>query len=52
MKADALKSAEIDRFSIFRNFPGDGKPCMSQIYRWKKASGGTSEPNNTFVNIS
>ena len=43
---------EIDRFSIFHSFAEDGITHISQIYRWEKASGGTTETNKKFVNIA
>jgi PAS domain S-box-containing protein len=44
--------AEVDRFSLLRNTVEDGSLYMSQIYRWEKASGGTTKPNNNFVHVA
>ncbi|MDR2599383.1 MAG: PAS domain-containing protein [Oscillospiraceae bacterium] len=43
----------IDRFSLFRNHKmPDGSLGASQIYRWERVSGGTTEPNSQYINIS
>jgi PAS domain S-box-containing protein len=44
--------AEIDRLSILRNTVEDGDLYMSQVYRWEKASGGTTKINNNFVHVA
>ena len=41
----------VDRVSIFRNSQINGVLHMSQIYRWDKASGGTTKPNQDFINL-
>jgi len=35
--------AKLDRFSVFRNFPTPEGLHVSQIYRWDRESGGTTE---------
>ncbi|MCL1828331.1 MAG: ATP-binding protein [Oscillospiraceae bacterium] len=42
---------DADRFSIFRNFPGGDGLHSSQIYRWDRMSGGTTEPNSAFSDV-
>ena len=44
--------AEVDRFSLLRNTTEDDVLYMSQIYRWEKASGGTTKPNERFVHVA
>jgi PAS domain S-box-containing protein len=44
--------AEIDRFSLFRNTVEDGYLYMSQIYRWEKASGGTTKINDNYAHVA
>jgi PAS domain S-box-containing protein len=44
--------AELDRFSLFRNTVEDGALYMTQIYRWEKTSGGTTEANKNFVHVA
>jgi PAS domain S-box-containing protein len=44
--------ADLDRFSLFRNHQADGVLHMSQIYRWDKASGGTTKPDEAYINIA
>jgi PAS domain S-box-containing protein len=48
--ADAL---DLDRLSVLRNYKNaDNNLCTSQIYRWAKDSGGTTEPNPAVKDIS
>jgi signal transduction histidine kinase/CheY-like chemotaxis protein len=44
--------AEVDRFSLLRNSTENGELYMSQIYRWEKASGGTTKVNDKFVHLA
>jgi len=41
----------LDRLSIWRNFTMSDSLHTSQIYRWDKESGGTTEPTPQLVNI-
>ena len=43
---------DIDRFSVFQNFTIQDSLHSSQVYRWEKASGGTTPPNKAFTNIT
>jgi hypothetical protein len=50
MGGDLLATlAGVDRFSILYNTVEDEDLYMSQIYRWEKASGGTTKINDNFV---
>ncbi|MDR2531873.1 MAG: response regulator [Oscillospiraceae bacterium] len=41
----------IDRFSLFRNFVMPDGLYTSQIYRWERKSGGTTQANKLFTNM-
>ncbi len=44
--------ANIDRMSIFRNSERQGGLHLTQVYRWSKESGGTTEPLETLADIT
>jgi len=46
--ADMIK---IDRMSIWRNFEKPDGLHTSQIYRWDKKSGGTTDPTDFFIDV-
>ncbi|MDR2559996.1 MAG: response regulator [Oscillospiraceae bacterium] len=41
----------VDRFSLFRNFMMPDGLYTSQIYRWERKSGGTTQANKVFTNM-
>ena len=43
---------EIDRFSLFRNFNMPDGMHASQIYRWDRASGGTTKPTEFYADVT
>ena len=43
---------DVDRFSLFRNFPMPNGMHASQIYRWDRVSGGTTEPNIVYKDVT
>jgi signal transduction histidine kinase len=50
--APIVETAELDRMSVWRNFiSSDGLLHSSQIYRWDKASGGTTPPTPQLGNV-
>jgi len=44
--------ADIDRLSVWRNSIKPDGLHFSQIYRWEKASGGTTEPLSEFADVT
>jgi PAS domain S-box-containing protein len=44
--------AKVDRFSLYRNSVENNDLYMSQIYRWDRASGGTTKVNENFVHVA
>ena len=46
------ESADLDRLSIWRNFMAEDGLHATQIYRWDKASGGTTEPTRGLEDLS
>jgi signal transduction histidine kinase/DNA-binding response OmpR family regulator len=43
---------DLDRFSIWRNIPMPELLHVSQIYRWDRESGGTTEPTKGLENVT
>jgi hypothetical protein len=43
--------ADIDKMALFRNSRGDDGLLMSQIYRWSKESGGSTEIIPSYSNV-
>jgi len=44
--------AELDRIGLFRNFDKDGSLHASQIYRWDRKTGGTTDPTPGLEDVS
>ncbi|MDR0219813.1 MAG: response regulator [Lachnospiraceae bacterium] len=43
--------AELDRISLFQNSTTPEGVCLSQVYRWDKVSGGTTQPTAGLENL-
>jgi GAF domain-containing protein len=43
--------AEIDRLILYRNHIADNSLLVSQVYRWDRSSGGSTEVTDVFVNV-
>ncbi|MCL2184181.1 MAG: ATP-binding protein [Chitinispirillia bacterium] len=51
--ASIVDAARLDRMSVWRNFKGrDGLLHSSQIYRWDRASGGTTKPTPELADLT
>ena len=44
--------AAVDRLSIWRNFKAEDGLHASMVYRWDKASGGTTKPTDVFTDVT
>jgi signal transduction histidine kinase/CheY-like chemotaxis protein/PAS domain-containing protein len=49
---EIVAALDLDRFSVWRNFPGPDGLHVGQIYRWDKDSGGTTLPTKGLEDIS
>jgi signal transduction histidine kinase/DNA-binding response OmpR family regulator/PAS domain-containing protein len=49
---EIANALNVDRFSIWRNFPMPDAMHVSQIYRWDRESGGTTMPTKSLEDVT
>ncbi|MCL2806293.1 MAG: response regulator [Treponema sp.] len=45
-------AADLDRLNVWRNYSVNEELHASQVYRWNRESGGTTEPTPQFIDVS